>query len=148
MYLKWDLPHPIRQDFLNGMSFAAIGRKYYIDPRTAKRYVINNLPLEELEKRSFSSVLDPYKDQIDRWLLNGPVFSRTIHDRLIECGCKCGYTIVNDYVQKKILEYEKSNIPDFMVLTVNVLSRDMTPYVKACLDCAMKSVMHGKATET
>lgn len=105
-----ELIQPIRQDFLNGMSFTAIGKKYSIDPRTAKRFVVNNLPLEELDKRPFSSVLDPYKDQIDLWLLNGPIFSRTIHDRLIECGCKCGYTIVNDYVRHKILEYEKSGI--------------------------------------
>ena len=105
-----EIPQPIRQDFLNGMSFTAIGRKYSIDPRTAKRHVINNLPLEELDKRPFSSVLDPYKDQIDRWLLNGSIFSRTIHDRLIECGCKCGYTIVNDYIRKKVLEYEESGI--------------------------------------
>lgn len=105
-----EIIQPIRQDFLNGMSFAAIGKKYSIDPRTAKRYVINNLPLEELDRRPFSSVLDPFKDQIDRWLLNGPIFSRTIHDRLIECGCKCGYTIVNDYIRQKLLEYEKSGI--------------------------------------
>lgn len=105
-----EIPQPIKQDFLNGMSYAAIGRKYSIDPRTAKRYVENNLPLEELEKRPFASVLDPYKGLIDRWLLNGPIFSRTIHDRLIECGCNCGYTIVNDYVRNKINEYEKSGI--------------------------------------
>jgi len=105
-----EIPQLIRQDFLNGMSYTAISRKYSIDPRTAKRYAENNLPLEMLEKRPFTSVLDPYKDQIDRWLLNGPIFSTTIHDRLIECGCKCGYTIVNDYVRKKVREYEKSGI--------------------------------------
>lgn len=105
-----EIPQPIKRDFLNGMSYAAIGRKYSIDPRTAKRYVEINLPLEELEKRPFASVLDPYKEMIDRWLLNGPIFSRTIHDRLIECGCNCGYTIVNDYVRNKINEYEKSGI--------------------------------------
>jgi len=105
-----EIINPIRQDFLNGMSYSAIGRKYTIDSRTAKRYVINNLPLEELDKRPFASVLDPYKSLIDNWLLNGPIFSRTIHDRLIECGCKCGYTIVNDYVRQKMIEYEKYGI--------------------------------------
>lgn len=44
---------PIRQDFLNGMSFTAIRKKYSIDSRTAKGYAINNLPLEELDKRPF-----------------------------------------------------------------------------------------------
>jgi hypothetical protein len=90
------------------MSFVALGRKYSIDPRTAKRYALNNLPLEELEKRPFVSVLDPYKKQIDIWLLNGPIFASTIFDRLTELGCQCGYTIVNDYVRKKIREYERN----------------------------------------
>ena len=92
------------------MSFTAIGEKYSIDPRTAKRYALNNLPLEYLDKRPFTSVLDPYKSLIDLWLLNGRIFATTIHDRLIEQGCKCSYTIVNDYVNKKIAEYEKTGI--------------------------------------
>jgi len=102
--------YPIRQDYLDGMSFAAIGEKYAIDPRTAKRYVLNNLPLEHLDARPFSSVLDPYKNQIDQWLLNGRIFATLIHDRLVERGCRCSYTIVNDYVRKKISEYEKMGV--------------------------------------
>ena len=92
------------------MSFSAIGVKYSIDPRTAKRYALNNLPLEHLENRPFSSVLDPYKCLIDNWLVNGRIFATLIHDRLIELGCLCSYTTVNDYVRKKIDEYEKSGI--------------------------------------
>lgn len=48
-----EIIQPIRQDFLNGMSFTAIRKKYSIDPRTAKGYAINNLPLEELDKTPF-----------------------------------------------------------------------------------------------
>jgi hypothetical protein len=102
--------HPIRQDYLSGMSYAAIGDKYGIDPRTAKKYALNNLPLEDLEQRPFSSVLDPHKAEIDKWLLNGRIFSTIVHDRLVEKGCMCGYTIVNDYVQKKFNEYEKAGM--------------------------------------
>jgi len=105
-----EIVHQIRQDYLSGMSFVAIGEKYAIDQRTAKRYAINNLPLEHLNNRPFKSMLDPYKESIDRWLLNGHIFATTIHDRLIEQGCECGYTIVNDYVRKKIDEYEKAGI--------------------------------------
>ncbi|NLD46917.1 MAG: hypothetical protein GX660_06920 [Clostridiaceae bacterium] len=108
--MKKENIHPIRQDYLNGMSFADIGRKYFIDPRTAKRYALNNLPLEDLEKRPFTSILDPYKEKIDKWLLYGPIFASTIHDRLIEQGCRCGYTIVNDYVKKKIQENYKNGL--------------------------------------
>jgi len=102
--------HQIRQDYLAGMSFAAIGEKYAIDPRTAKRYALNNLPLDHLDNRPFPSVLDPYKSLIDQWLLNGRIFATLIHDRLVEQGCECSYTIVNDYVRKKIAEYEKKGI--------------------------------------
>lgn len=102
--------HPIREDYLNGMSFVAIGEKYMIDPRTAKRYALNNLPLAHLDNRPFESILDPYKASIDKWLLNGRIFATMIHDRLIEQGCECGYTIVNDYVRKKIDEYEKNGL--------------------------------------
>ena len=105
-----EIIHPIRKDFLSGMSFASIGVKYSIDQRTAKRYAVNNLPLEYLENRHFNSVLDPNKEMIDQWLVNGRVFASTIHDRLTELGCECGYTIVNDYVRKKIDEYEKNGV--------------------------------------
>ena len=100
--------NPIRSDYLSGISFVAIGKKYFIDPRTAKRYALNNLPSEYLEQRPFSSVLDQHKPIINIWLKNGNLPSTVIHDRLLEMGCACGYTIVNDYVQKTILEYEKT----------------------------------------
>ena len=118
--------YPIREDYLSGMSFSAIAEKYAIDPRTAKRYAINNLPLEHLDSRPFTSVLDPYKGLIDKWLLNGRIFATTIHDRLIEQGCICGYTIVNDYVRKKIIEYEKSGIykPHIHAARCNISHKD------------------------
>jgi hypothetical protein len=102
--------YPIRRDYLDGMNFAAIGRKYSIDQRTAKRYALQNLSIESYEKRAYTSVLDPFKPQIDAWLLNGPMFATVIRDYLIEMGCECGYTIVNDYVRSKIKDYEDSGI--------------------------------------
>jgi len=118
--------HQIRKDYLSGMSFSAIAEKYSIDPRTAKRYAINNIPLEYLENRPFSSVLDPYKHLIDQWLLNGRIFASLIHDRLKEKGCVCGYTIVNDYVRKKIDEYEKSGIykPHLRIVKETISHKD------------------------
>ena len=92
--------HPIRLDRLNGMRYTQIAKKYRIDPRTAKRYAEKNLPLDELEHRPFPSVLDPYKPTIQRWLMLEPLPSRTIWNRLLVMGCRCGYTIVNDYVKK------------------------------------------------
>lgn len=57
--------NPIRSDYLSGMSYVSIAKKYGIDPRTAKRYALNNLPNEHLEQRPFPSVLDQYKPIID-----------------------------------------------------------------------------------
>lgn len=97
----------IRQDHINGLSYKAIGEKYQIDARTAKRYVELNLPLSELEKRPFSSILDPYKKYIDQQIRFYHCKSSDIHRWLKENGCTCSYSLVNRYVQKKILEYEK-----------------------------------------
>ncbi len=98
----------IRQDYLKGMTYKAISLKYQIDVRTAKRYVQLNLPLSDLEKRPFSSVLDPYKKQIDLWLSVEKTYASTVYDWLVSQGCNCGYTIVNKYVQEKIREYEEA----------------------------------------
>ena len=92
--------HPIRLDRLSGMRYTQIARKYRIDPRTAKRYAEKNLPLDELEHRPFPSVLDPYKPTIQRGLALEPLPARTVWNRLLAMGCRCGYTIVNDYVKK------------------------------------------------
>ena len=101
-----EIINPIRQDYLNGMTYNAISVKYQIDVRTAKRYVQLNLPLSDLEQKPFSSVLDSYKPQIDQWLSTEKTYASTIYDWLLSNGCKCGYTIVNKYVQEKIQEYE------------------------------------------
>ncbi|MDF2989389.1 MAG: Integrase catalytic region [Eubacterium sp.] len=100
--------HPIRQDYLNGMTYKAVSLKYQIDVRTAKRYVQLNLPLSNLEQRPFNSVLDPYKQQIDLWLSAEKIYASTVFDWLVSEGCTCGYTIVNKYVQEKIREYEEA----------------------------------------
>ena len=99
--------NPIREDYLSGMNLVQIGKKYGIDPRTAKRYSLKNLPTEHLQQRPFPSVLDEYKPTIHALLKTGNMPSTLIHDRLIEMGCRCGYTIVNDYV-KKLSQFNKT----------------------------------------
>lgn len=101
---------PIAQDYQNGMTYKAIAQKYQIDQRTAKRYVENNLPLSDLYHRPFSSILDPYKEQIDKWLLQGRIFSSVIYDWLSEEGFAGSYNIVNRYVQNRIRDYEETGV--------------------------------------
>ena len=97
-------PEPIRQDYLNGMSFKDIARKYYIDQRTAKRYAINNLPLSELDHRTYPSILDPYEPIIRGMLEKQPIFARTIYKVLREHGYSGSYSLVNRRVQQIIQE--------------------------------------------
>ena len=100
------LLHPIREDFLSGMSYVAIGQKYGIDQRTAKRYAFHNLPMDNLQQRPFQSKLDDFRLVISTWLKDGKIPSAIIHDKLVEMGCICSYTTVNDYVQKTLHELE------------------------------------------
>ncbi len=58
----------IRNDRLKGMSYTEIGRKYNIDPRTAKKYAESDTRPEYLLTEPKASMLYPYKEQIDRVL--------------------------------------------------------------------------------
>lgn len=102
--------HPIRIDYLRGMTFKAIAEKYQIDQRTAKRYAENNLPLEDLYHRPYSSSLDEYDDEIRFLLRDGPVYSREIYKHLRSLGYQGGYTVVNRKVQQIILENESAGL--------------------------------------
>lgn len=128
-----EIIHTIRQDYLNGMTYKAISIKYGVDVRTAKRYVQLNLPLSDLEQRPFSSVLDPYKPQIDQWLSKEKIYASTIYDWLVSKGCNCGYTIVNKYVQDKIREYENMGFYNQSDKKIRHL-----PIVKSILDKSME----------
>ena len=76
-----DTPSQIRLDYLGGMTYRAIAEKYRIDPRTARRYVQNNLPLSEYEHRTYPSALDPYKPLIRKWLEEpGRAVLSVVHD--------------------------------------------------------------------
>lgn len=95
---------PIRQDYLNGMTYKEIARKYFIDQRTAKRYVEKNLPLSELEHRTFSSILDPFEPVLRSLLASQPVYAKTIFQFLRENGYTGSYSLVNRRVQQIIQE--------------------------------------------
>ena len=105
-----DTIQPIRMDRLRGMTYKAIAEKYGIDQRTAKRYADGNLPLDELDHRPFSSMLDPYDAEIRRLLRDGPVFSKEIYRHLRTLGYEGGYTIVNRKVQQIIQEHESAGL--------------------------------------
>ena len=62
----------IRNDRQKGLNYTEIGKKYHLDPRTAKRYALSETkPAYQLSGPK-ASILDPYKHQIDQWLEEAP----------------------------------------------------------------------------
>lgn len=91
----------IRNDRKKGLSYTEIAKKYHMDPRTAKKYAESDYkPTYQLSAPK-PSKLDPYKHQIDLWLEEAPYSAVRIHEKLMEQGCDCKYTIVREYVSSK-----------------------------------------------
>lgn len=97
----------IRNDRKKGLSYTEIARKYNMDPRTAKKYSESDIkPVYQLTGPK-PSKLDSYKHQIDLWLEEAPFSAVRIHEKLLEQGCNCKYTIVREYVSSKKQDLNK-----------------------------------------
>ena len=96
--MKGNLWMEIRNERKKGLSYTEIARKHHIDPRTAKKYAeSDSKPVYTLTAPK-PSKLDPYKYLIDMWLEEAPYSAVRIHEKLMEQGCDCKYTIVRQYV--------------------------------------------------
>lgn len=91
--------HQIRREWMQGMCFSQIARKHQIDPRTARRYALQNLPLRDLSRRDRSK-LDPYRHMISLWMQEEGMTIAQIQRRLNQNGVCCGYMTVSDYLNK------------------------------------------------
>ena len=95
----------IRADYKKGLNNTEIGRKYGIDPRTAKRYSkAESKPKYELNKKR-GSILDDYKQTIDELLKEAAYSAVRIQEIITEQGYTGKYTVVKDYVRSKKAEY-------------------------------------------
>ena len=101
----------IRSDRLKGMSYTELGKKYHIDPRTAKRYAESETRPEYTLTGPKPSKLDPYKKQIDQWLEEAPYSAVRILEKLQEQGFDGRYSIVKEYVRGKKMDFnEKATV--------------------------------------
>lgn len=101
----------IRNERKKGLSYTEIARKHHIDPRTAKKYAESDVrPVYTLTAPK-PSKMDPYKHLIDMWLEEAPYSAVRIHEKLMEQGCDCKYTIVRQYVAtRKAALNEKATV--------------------------------------
>lgn len=109
--MKGSLWMEIRNEHKKGLSYTEIARKHHIDPRTAKKYAESDVrPVYTLTAPK-PSKLDPYKHLIDMWLEEAPYSAVRIHEKLMEQGCDCKYTIVRQYVAtRKAALNEKATV--------------------------------------
>ena len=109
--MKGNLWMEIRNERKKGLSYTEIARKHHIDPRTAKKYAESDVrPVYTLTAPK-PSKLDPYKHLIDMWLEEAPYSAVRIHEKLMEQGCDCKYTIVRQYVAtRKAALNEKATV--------------------------------------
>ncbi len=88
----------IRSDRQKGMSYVELGKKYHVDPRTAKRYAQSPQKPEYTLTQPKPTKLDAYKQQVDQWLEEAPYSAVRILEKLQEQGFDGKYSIVKDEV--------------------------------------------------
>ena len=91
----------IRSDRQKGMSYVELGKKYHMDPRTAKRYAQSVEKPEYKLSEPKATKLDPYKQVVDEWLEEAPYSAIRILEKLREQGFDGGYSTVKAYVSSR-----------------------------------------------
>lgn len=97
----------IRNDRLKGMNYTQLGKKYHMDPRTAKRYAESPQRPEYTLSERKPSKLDAYKSQIDLWLEEAPYSAVRILEKLQELGFDGKYSIVKEYVRSRKMDLDE-----------------------------------------
>ena len=97
----------IRNDRLKGMSYTELGKKYHLDPRTAKRYAESPQRPEYTLTGPKPTKLDAYKRQVDLWLEEAPYSAVRILEKLTDQGFDGKYSIVKEYVRGKKMDLDE-----------------------------------------
>lgn len=101
----------IRSDRQKGLSYVELGRKYHMDPRTAKRYAESPQKPEYTLSEPKPTKMDPYKQIVDEWLEEAPYSALRIMEKLREMGFAGGYSIVKAYVSSRKMDLnEKATV--------------------------------------
>lgn len=96
----------MRQDYEAGLTAHAIGQRYCCDERTAMRCILNNVASHEIGKQLAPTILDPYKELIDRILHAEPAGAGDICRFIQALGYTGSERTVRNYVNPIKHEYE------------------------------------------
>ena len=94
----------IRSDFQKGLSYVEPGKKYHMDPRTAKRYAQSPEKPEYTLSEPNPTKMDPCKQIVDEWLAEPPYSTRRILEKMREMGFDGGCSIVKAYVSSRKMD--------------------------------------------
>ncbi len=97
----------IRSDRQKGLRYTELGRKYHMDPRTAKRYAESPEKPEYTLSEPKPTKLDAYKQIVDEWLEEAPYSAIRILEKLREMGFNGGYSIVKAYVSSRKMDLDE-----------------------------------------
>ena len=97
----------IRSDRQKGMSYVEPGKKYHMDPRTAKRYAQSPQKPEYTLTQPKPAKPDACKQQADQWLEEAPCPAVRIPEKLQEQGSDGKYSIVKEYVRGKKMDLDE-----------------------------------------
>ena len=95
----------IRSNRQKGLSYVELGRKYHMDPRTAKRYAESPQKPEYTLSEPKPTKMDPYKQIVDEWLEEAPYSAKRILEKLREMGFDGGYSIVKAYMSSRKMDW-------------------------------------------
>ena len=97
----------IRSDRQKGLSYTELGKKYHMDPRTAKRYAESPERPEYTLSAPKPTKMDRFKPMVDEWLEEAPYSAIRILEKLQEEGFEGKYSIVKEYVRGKKMDLEE-----------------------------------------
>ena len=101
----------IRSDRQKGLSYVELGKKYHMDPRTAKRYAESPQKPEYTLSEPKPTKMDRFKPVVDEWLEEAPYSAKRILEKLREMGFDGGYSIVKAYVSSRKMDLnEKATV--------------------------------------
>ena len=111
----------IRSDRQKGLSYVELGRKYHMDPRTAKRYAESPQKPEYTLSEPKPTKMDPYKQIVDEWLEEAPYSALRILEKLEEYHVEqCFYGHLHGYTHRRAIQGRYGTV-DYSLVSADYL---------------------------